>query len=111
MSTNYLQKGDIVELTAPSGGVTSGAPVLVGALLVVPVADAAVGEKFSGQAVGVFEIAKATGAVTEGAKLYWSNSNSNVTTTASGNTLVGVAVAAALSADATIAVRLDGVTR
>ena len=109
---NYIQEGKTLELTAPTGGVVSGNAYLIGALLVVAVADAAETEKFNGTAQGVFELAKATGqAWTEGAKLYWDNTNSRFTTTASGNTLAGVAVAAAASGDAIGTVRLDGVAR
>jgi predicted RecA/RadA family phage recombinase len=60
--------------------------------------------------VGVYELAKATGAITAGAKVYWDNSAKNVTTTASGNSLIGAATVAALSGDATVIVRLDGTT-
>lgn len=108
---NYIQSGKVLDLTAPSGGVTSGIALLIGALLVVPVADASEGETFAAETMGVFELPKANQAFTEGAKLYWSTSNSNVTTTASGNTLVGVAAAAAASGDTTAHVRLDGVAR
>lgn len=111
MATNFTQCGNVINFTAPTGGVTSGLAVLIGALLAVPVADAAEGELFAGQVVGVFAIAKATGAVTEGQKLYWNNTNNNLTTTASSNVLVGVATAAAASGDATVQVRLDGVAR
>lgn len=108
---NYIQSGKALDLTAPVGGVTSGMALLIGALLVVPVADAAEGETFAGETMGVFELPKANQAFTEGAKLYWSTSNENLTTTASGNTLVGVAAAAAASGDTTAHVRLDGVAR
>ena len=111
MTTNFQQKGYVVDFTAPAGGVNSGSPLFVGSLFVVPIANAAEAEVFAGKVMGVFEIAKATGALTEGQKLYWNSTNSNLTTTASGNTLVGVAVAAAASGDATVKVRLDGVAR
>ena len=43
----------------------------------------------------------------QGAKLYWDNTNKVLTTTASGNTIVGVAAAAAASGDATVAILLN----
>ena len=43
-----------------------------------------------------------------GALLYWDNTAKSLTTTASGNKRVGVAVKAALAGDATVRVRLDG---
>lgn len=111
MSTNNIQRGDVLDFTAPTGGVTSGTPVLIGSLLVVPVADALEDDVFAAQAIGVFEIAKSTNAFTEGQLAYWDDSNSRVTSTATDNTLVGVAAAAAGTSDATALIRLDGVAR
>jgi hypothetical protein len=36
MGTSFLQPGDVLEFTAPTGGVTKGVPVLIGGLPVVP---------------------------------------------------------------------------
>ena len=111
MSKNNIQKGDVINLTAPTGGVKSGVAVLVGSLLIIPVSDAEEGEMFAAQTVGVFSVAKASGAITECQKLYWNSTNSNLTTTASGNILVGCATSPAASGDATVNARLDGVVR
>lgn len=98
---NYKQPGDVVNLTAPSGGVTSGLGYQIGQLFVVATVDAAVGETFAGNVTGVCELVKNTGeAWTEGALVYWDDTAKNVTTTATGNLLIGVAVEAAASADA-----------
>lgn len=110
--TNYRQPGESVTLTAPTGGVVSGTAYLIGSLVVVAAIDAAQTLPFTGMTVGVFELAKATGQTwTEGAKLYLDNTAHNLTTTAGGNTLAGVAVADAASGDTTGLVRLDGVAR
>ena len=45
---NFVQPGDVVELTAPSGGVVSGTVYLIGALVVVATVTAAEGAKFNG---------------------------------------------------------------
>lgn len=109
---NYVSSGKVMEYTAPSGGVTSGTGVLIGSLLVIPTFSAAEAAKFTGVAVGVVTHAKTSAqAWTEGAKLYWDNSAKVFTTTSSGNTLVGVAAAAAANPSATGSVRLDGVAR
>lgn len=55
---------------------------------------------------GVYELVKATGAVTLGAKLYYDATADNVTTTSSGNTFIGYAYTAQLSGDATVQVLL-----
>jgi predicted RecA/RadA family phage recombinase len=109
---NFVKPGDVLTFTAPIGGVVSGAPVLIGSLLVVPGASAAATEEFEGARVGVFTLAKTTGeAWTEGVKLYWVAGTSKISTTAGGDTLVGVAAAAADSAAETGDVLLDGVAR
>lgn len=108
---NAVQKGDSLKLTAPTGGVTSGVPVLIGALLVVPVASADQGEIFAGQTCGVFDCAKVSAqAWTEGATVYWDDTNSRFTTAAAtGLFKAGVAAQAAANPTATGAVRFDGI--
>ena len=80
MSKIQVQRGDSLDLTAPAGGVTSGVPVLIGGLLVVPQVSAAVGEQFSGAATGVHSIAKedTTAAFNEGEIVYWDDSNARL---------------------------------
>ena len=107
---NYVVAEDVVQLTAPSGGVVGGTPVKIGSLIVIPEADTAVGLSFAANTNGVFVVPKATGqAWTEGVKLYWDNTAFNFTTTSTSNTLCGYAVAAALSADTTGTVLLQQV--
>lgn len=106
---NFVQDGDVLTLTAPYA-VASGGGALVGTLFGVAtstVANAAQGEFAT---TGVFDLPKASGAITQGAKVYWDNTNKVVTTTASGNSLIGAAIAAAVSGDATARVRLNGTT-
>jgi len=108
----YTQEGEVLALTAPSGGVVSGTPVLIGSLVVIPLVTAAEATKFSALVTGVATVPKATGtAWTEGLKLYWDVADTEFNTSASGNTLAGVAATAAASGDATGQIRLDGVVR
>lgn len=96
---NFVQQGDNLDLIAPYD-VASGAGFLVGSIFAVASAIAASGAAVVGITKGVFTLAKATGeAWTVGVKLYWDNTNKRLTTTSSGNTLVGVATKAAQSAD------------
>lgn len=107
---NYIQPGNTLTLTAPVGGVTAGSAYKIGQILVVAACDAAAGEEFEGQTCGVFDLPKNTAqALTEGALVYWDTTPGELTTTAAGNLLVGVAVAAALAADTTGRVRLNGI--
>lgn len=113
----YLQPGEVIPLTAPSGGVVSGRPVLIGSLPVVPLVTAAQTERFSAMVTGVVEYARATGggtAWTEGLKIYWDESAKKFTKSVvsdTGDALVGVAVEAAGDSAATGKVRFDGVAR
>ena len=104
---NFIQDGDVVSVAAPYD-VTSGAGALVGSLFGVAVDDATTANQVQLKTSGVFTLPKATGqAWTVGAKLYWDDTNKNCTTTASGNTLVGVALAAAASGGTAGTVRLN----
>jgi predicted RecA/RadA family phage recombinase len=110
MSTNYLSPGDVIELTAPTGGVVRGSPVLIADILVIPTDSVAQTLRFQGKTCGVWTLNKATGQTwAEGAILYWDNSAFKFTTTVTSNRRAGVAVAAAASGDTTGVVRLDGI--
>ncbi|MCP4200653.1 MAG: DUF2190 family protein [bacterium] len=109
---NYQQPGDVLELTAPAGGVVSGGIYKIGQMIVVAAFDAAAGVAFSAQLVGVFSITKVgSQAWTVGALVYWDDGNTYFTTTASGNQLAGAAVAAVGSGagETTGIVRLNGI--
>jgi len=69
--------------------------------------DIADGKTGAVHVTGVFSVPKASGAINQGAKLYWSAANSNLTTTATGNTIVGVAASAAASGDSNVNILLN----
>ncbi len=104
---NYIQQGNTLTFTA-AAAIASGDGVLQGALFGVAATSAAIGEDFEADLVGVFELPKAAGAITRGAKVYWNNGNSQVTTTASGNTLIGAATEPAADGATSARVRLNG---
>lgn len=98
--------------TAPGGGVTSGTPVLIGSLLVIPETTAAATVLFAGAVVGVFTLAKTAGAAwTEGQALYWDSAASSFATAQSATARrAGTAAAAAASGDTTGSVRLNNIS-
>lgn len=111
---NGIHTGKVMTYTAPTGGVVSGTPVLIGALLVVPVATVAQTEKFAGETEGVIQFTKVgSQAWTEGQVIYWDNTNKRFTSaSASGLFPCGVA-AEAVGAGAGLTlgkVRLNGVS-
>lgn len=107
MATNYIQEGKALNYTPSGADVASGDFLVIGAIGAVAKTDIADGKTGAVHICGVFSVAKASGAITQGAKLYWNSTNSNLTTTASGNTLVGVAAAAAASGDANVPLLLN----
>lgn len=111
MATNYEQAGNVVDLTAPSGGVVSGTVYQIGQFVGVAVKTAAVGETFPLAISGVFNSLPilSTDTPAEGAFLYWDNGNSRFTTTASTHKLAAVAVEAKASGPAVIKAKLLGV--
>lgn len=108
---NYKQEGDILTLTAPAGGVTSGLGYKVLGIFVVATNTVAATLPFEGKTTGVHELVKDAGtAWVVGDSLYWDDTANNVTLVSSGNTFIGAATAAAGSAAVLGDVRLSGST-
>jgi predicted RecA/RadA family phage recombinase len=104
----YWQRGDAVDYTnGGSAKIEANEIIVFGTKIGVAGTDIAVGEMGSLIVAGVFELPKASGAITAGAAVYWSATNSNVTTTSTNNTLAGFAVAAAESAAETVLVKIN----
>ncbi len=99
---NYIQPGKTLTVPAPTGGVVSGDPVLVGAALFgVAAHTAAEAADVEIRTSGVFDLPKATGtAWAIGDLLYWDATGKVLTKTSVGNQQVAVAIAAAAAADA-----------
>ncbi|MBN2204303.1 MAG: DUF2190 family protein [Thermoleophilia bacterium] len=109
---NFRQEGEVLTLTAPGGGVVSGTLYKVGSLIVCALITADAAALFTALVAGVITAAKTAGETwSEGEPLYYVAGTKALTTTAGANTLCGVAVAAAASADTTGPARLDGVVR
>jgi predicted RecA/RadA family phage recombinase len=105
---NFIQPGASLAVAVPYvGGVTSGQGVLVGALFGVAASDGAQSAIIEAQTAGVFDLTKEPAlAITAGARVFWDNTNRRVNTTATGNFSIGIAVQAALAADAIVRVWL-----
>ena len=105
---NFIQNGKTITLTAPHD-LSSGDALLVNALFGVACSNALAGEEVETTLEGVFDLPKKTEQqVDQGAKLYWDNTNRELTTTASGNTRVGASAKAAGPAEASVAIRING---
>lgn len=109
MAQNYVQEGDVLNYTNTSGStITSGTAILIGTWLGVALADIANGATGSVAIEGVFTVPKlSTDVVTQGAAVYWDNTNKRLTLTSAGNTLVGHAFAAAGNGATTVQIKLN----
>lgn len=101
MAQKYKAPGEVLDVVAPVGGLTTDVPVKIGSIIGVALNTAAVGVTGQVAINGVFrDMPKATGqAWAQGDMLYWSAANSNFTTTATANTFAGYAETAAASGD------------
>lgn len=108
MSKIAVASGDRLNVTL-AAATTSGTALLIGTIIGVAVTSGAIGDVVAHEVEGVFELPKlTTDVVTQGAKLYWDNTNKRLTVTASGNTEAGVAYAAADGAATTVLIKLKG---
>lgn len=108
MSKSSINKGETLTWTAPTGGVVSGTAYLAGTILVVALATASAAESVAVATEGVHAIKKkSTDVVTFGARLYWNNTNKELTTSSTGNTLAGYAAAAAGNGDTSVWIKIN----
>lgn len=104
---NFVKRGEVIDYVNTSGSdINSGDLVIIGALIGFAQTDIASGATGAVLLKGVFTVAKANMAFTQGAKLYWDNTAKNATTTTTSNTLFAVAHTAALAGDLTAEIQL-----
>ncbi|MFV0299896.1 MAG: capsid cement protein [Paracoccus sp. (in: a-proteobacteria)] len=97
-----------ITISAPAA-VASGGVVIAGSIAGIAQGDAAIGAAVDVATSGVWELPKvAATAFTLGAAVYWDGTAGLATSTASGNTRLGVAVEAAAASTGTVKVRLSG---
>lgn len=108
---NFIQQAAILGLIAPAA-VSSGEGVLVGTIFGVAQTDAVSGADVDLVRTGAFTLPKVSAQVWAlGVKVFWDDTAKKVTTTASGNTLIGAAIASAANPSDTGDVLLDGAVR
>jgi len=108
-TATFVQDGSSIDYT-PASDVAADDVVVQNDLVGIARQPIAAGALGALAVVGVFEVPKATGAGTAiagGAKVYWDATNSQATASATGNTYMGKAIAAAGDDDATVRVRLS----
>jgi len=110
MATNriYVDGRMMPYANATGAAIASGQPVLVGAVLGVAQGEIPVGETGELDTQGVYELPKAATIVaSQGAKAYFVASSGEMSTVASGNTLVGTFFVAAAAEDTSCLVKLN----
>lgn len=107
---NHIQKGDIITVPAPAGGIVSGEGAIIGNIFGIAAYAAAVGEPVELATTGVYQLPKATAAVlTVGVRVAWDNTAKNINVPGTGRFPVGIATEAAGNGIISVAVRLDGI--
>lgn len=105
---NYVQKADVIDLTAPYDR-ASGQGMLVGSIFAVAMVALASGVAGAAVIKGRCTLTKHSAeAWTQGEVLYWDDTNKYVTATSSGNTKIGFAAAVAANPSSTGDVVLNG---
>lgn len=111
MASNFIKPGRVFSVTAAPYARLSGEGMLVGKLFGVCLNDVALGASVEMETEGVFKLKKTDSqAWTQGAAIYWDDTNKACTTTASGNTFIGHANVAYANTAGIVAgeVRLHG---
>lgn len=107
---NGIQPGDMIAMTAPTGGIASGQGFVVGSLFGVAAKAAAEGEGVEVATRGVYVLPKEpTAVIALGDRVSWDDAAKQIKLPAVGLYPVGIATEAAVNGAAVVRVRLDGV--
>jgi predicted RecA/RadA family phage recombinase len=103
----FAHEGANIDFT-PTGAVAVGDVIVQGDLVGVACRPLAANEPGALAVTGVYDFLKATNvAYTVGTILYWDDTNNIVTTTATGNKLIGKVTKAAATTDTTVRIRMS----
>jgi predicted RecA/RadA family phage recombinase len=102
---NFVQRPDHIHAVI-ADTVKGGDVVAVGSVLGVAECDGDGVNLVAVATTGVVRLPKATGALTQGAKVYWDADAKNITTTATDNTAIGFVWTAVESGDTEVEVAL-----
>lgn len=113
MAQSYVQPGEAIDYTVPSGGVTSGDIVIKGSLAGVALKTGVENDVISLGIEGVYDLPKIAGVITQGDIVYYDSDNEAVTTESEGGSpwgafsRVGIATETVVSGAATVNVKLN----
>lgn len=108
MAKNYRAPGDKINVTAPSGGLTSGQGYVASQVFTVIETAAAENVVVAANVRGIFELAVlSTDVVAVGDRLWWDDGNSRLTKTASTHLFAGTAANASPNGVAVVELNLN----
>lgn len=105
--TNYVQPGNVIPVTL-AANISSGDALAIGTVVGVATCSGVIGQVVNFSLEGVYELPKASGAMTIGAVLYWDATANNLTTTALNNTEAGICFEGVGSSATTVKIKLKG---
>ena len=106
MEAFFKQDGNCINYTAGDAGVNAGDIIIAGDLIGVAKHDIAPNTVGAIALGGCYNVIKDAVAFTLGAKVYFNTTTRKAVATASGNTLIGVCVAAAATTDGIVEVKI-----
>ena len=104
---NFIQDGKTIEYKVAKTAIKSGDVRVIGDVAGVAVTDGAVDETVVLNVTGVYELAKGTGAIKQGQKVYADADGSGIVAKAEDNKAVGCAWEDADEGDTTVLVKLN----
>lgn len=109
MARTFISPGDVMELAAPTGGVTAGLVYVIGGFVGIAQTTEVAGTLTSFYVTGLHTLAKTTAETwVAGQAAFWDSAASKVSNDSSLGLPIGVIAAAGTSSDTTGSVRLSG---
>jgi len=106
MDARFIHEGKAIDYT-PTTDMPAGTVVVLGDRVGVSIVDIPANVLGALQVVGVFDFAKDNTVIPLYGKVYWNATAKNATVTATGNTLLGIALGATVATDSIVRVRLN----
>ena len=106
MEARFVHDGKTIDFT-PTADTPAGTVVALGDRVGITIVDITANTLGSLAMVGVFDFAKDNTVIPLYGKVYWNATTKKATLTASGNTLMGIALAATIATDTVVRVRLN----
>ena len=106
MEARFIHEGRAIDYT-PTVDMSAGTVVVLGDRVGISIVDIPANVLGALQVVGVFDFAKDNTVIPLYGRVYWNATAKRATVTATGNTLLGIALDAAAGTDSIVRVRLN----